>query len=164
MIEYVSAKEAILEIKSGDRVFSHGSACTPNFLLDEMARQADRLRNVEFVAITQQGNVEIAKPQYKDSFYINSLFVSTPVRNAVNYENGDFVPIFLSEIPTLFKKGHMPLDVAIVTVSPPDQHGYCTLGTSVDIGRAAVDSTYSLQVQAPVLARIFNSIIKKGVF
>ena len=55
-----------------------------------------------------------------------------------NYENGDFVPIFLSEIPTLFKKGHMPLDVAIVTVSPPDQHGYCTLGTSVDIGRAAV--------------------------
>ena len=71
MIEYVSAKEAILEIKSGDRVFSHGSACTPNFLLDEMARQADRLRNVEFVAITQQGNVEIAKPQYKDSFYSN---------------------------------------------------------------------------------------------
>lgn len=140
MIEYVTAREAILEIKSGDRVFSHGSACTPNFLLDELARQADRLKNVEFVAITQQGNVEVAKPQYKDSFYINSLFVSNPVRNAVNYENGDFVPIFLSEIPILFKQGHLPLDVAIVTVSPPDQHGYCTLGTSVDIGRSAVDS------------------------
>lgn len=171
MIEYVSAQEAILEIKSGDRVFSHGSACTPNFLLDEMARQADRLRNVEFVAITQQGNVEIAKPQYKDSFYINSLFVSTPVRNAVNYENGDFVPIFLSEIPTLFKKGHMPLDVAIVTVSPPDQHGYCTLGTSVDIGRAAVDSAKVIIAQVnPKMPRthgdsmIHYSKIKKMVW
>ena len=171
MIEYVSAQEAILEIKSGDRVFSHGSACTPNFLLNELARQSDRLRNVEFVAITQQGNVEIAKPQYKDSFYINSLFVSTPVRNAVNYENGDFVPIFLSEIPTLFKKGHMPLDVAIVTVSPPDQHGYCTLGTSVDIGRAAVDSAKVIIAQVnPKMPRthgdsmIHYSKIKKMVW
>lgn len=80
MIKYVSADEAVSIIKSGDRVFSHGSACTPNFLIDEMARQASRLKNVEFVSITQQGNVEIAKPQYKDSFYINSLFVSTPAR------------------------------------------------------------------------------------
>ena len=139
MIEYVSAEEAIKEIQSGDRIFCHGSACTPNFLLNELARQSDRLRNVEFVAITQQGNVEIAKPQYKDSFFINSLFVSTPVRNAVNYENGDFVPILLSEIPILFKNGHLPIDVSIVTVSPPDAHGYCTLGTSIDIARTGVD-------------------------
>lgn len=144
MIKYVSADEAVSIIKSGDRVFSHGSACTPNFLIDEMARQASRLKNVEFVSITQQGNVEIAKPQYKDSFYINSLFVSTPVRGAVNSENGDFVPVFLSEIPLLFKNGHLPLDVAMITVSPPDSHGYCTLGTSVDVARAAVDSAKTI--------------------
>lgn len=140
MVQYVSAEEAVSVIKSGDRIFSHGSACTPNFLIDELAKQSSRLKNVEFVSITQQGNVEIAKPQYKDSFYINSLFVSTPVRAAVNSDQGDFVPVFLSEIPIFFKKGILPIDVAMVTVSPPDQHGYCTLGTSVDVARSAVDT------------------------
>ncbi|MBF8457044.1 acetyl-CoA hydrolase/transferase family protein [Kaistella sp. G5-32] len=140
MSQYVSAEEAVSLIKSGDRIFSHGSACTPNFLIDELARQSSRLRDVEFVSITQQGNVEIAKPEYKDSFYINSLFVSTPVREAVNSERGDFVPIFLSEIPLLFKNGILTLDVAIVTITPPDKHGYCTLGTSVDVARSAVDN------------------------
>ncbi|TXF77596.1 acetyl-CoA hydrolase/transferase family protein [Chryseobacterium sp.] len=137
---YVSPEEAVSLIKSGDRIFSHGSACTPNLLIDELARQSSRLTGVEFVSITQQGNVEIAKSQYKESFYINSLFVSTPVRDAVNSERGDFVPVFLSEIPTLFKKGILPIDVAMVTVSPPDIHGYCTLGTSVDVARSAVDT------------------------
>jgi acyl-CoA hydrolase len=140
MVKYVSAEEAVSHIKSGDRIFSHGSACTPNFLLDELARQSHRLKNVEMVSITQQGNVEIAKPQYKDSFFINSLFTSAPVRDAVNSDHGDFVPIFLSEIPILFRNGHLPIDVAIVTVSPPDEHGYCTLGTSVDVARSAVDT------------------------
>ncbi|MEC5395154.1 acetyl-CoA hydrolase/transferase family protein [Bergeyella sp. RCAD1439] len=140
MHNYVSAEEAVSIIKSGDRIFGHGSACTPNVIYDELARQASRLKNIELVSITQQGRVEIAKPEYKDSFYINSLFTSGPVRQAVNSDRGDFVPIFLSEIPALFRNGLMPLDVAIVTVSPPDQHGYCTLGTSVDVARAAVDS------------------------
>ncbi len=140
MIQYVSAEEAVSLIKSGDRLFSHGSACTPNLLISELAKQASRLRDVEFVSITQQGNVEVAKPQYKDSFYINSLFVSTPVREAVNSERGDFIPVFLSEIPTLFKRGMLPLDVAMITVSPPDRHGYCTLGTSIDVARSAVDT------------------------
>ncbi|MCC2591629.1 acetyl-CoA hydrolase/transferase family protein [Chryseobacterium sp. MFBS3-17] len=140
MIQYVSAEEAVSLISSGDRIFSHGSACTPNLLINELARQADRLKDVEFVSITQQGNVEIAKPQYKDSFFVNSLFVSTPVRETVNSERGDFVPVFLSEIPLLFKNKILPLDVAMITVSPPDAHGYCTLGTSVDVARSAVDT------------------------
>lgn len=71
MSVYVSAEEAVSLIKSGNRIFSHGSACTPNFLIDELARQSSRLRDIEFVSITQQGNVEVAKPQYKDHFYIN---------------------------------------------------------------------------------------------
>lgn len=140
MINYVSAEEAVSIIKSGDRIFGHGSACTPNLLYDELAKQSSRLQNVEMVSITQQGNVEIAKPQYKDNFYINSLFTSAPVREAVNSENGDYVPIFLSEIPILFKNGILPIDVALITVSPPDNHGYCTLGTSVDVARSAIDT------------------------
>lgn len=144
MLNYVSAAEAALVIKSGQRVFSHGSACTPNIILDAIAQRASELREVEFVSITQQGNMEVAKEQYKESFYINSLFTSTPVRQAVNSEHGDYVPVFLSEIPILFKEGYLPLDVAIVTVSPPDKHGYCTLGTSVDVARSAVDSAKTL--------------------
>ena len=140
MINYVSAEEAVSIIKSGDRIFGHGSACTPNLLYNELANQSSRLKDVEMVSITQQGNVEIAKPQYKDSFYINSLFTSAPVREAVNSENGDYVPIFLSEIPILFKNGILPIDVALITVSPPDAHGYCTLGTSVDVARSAIDT------------------------
>jgi len=140
MINYVSAEEAVSIIKSGDRIFGHGSACTPNLLYNELAKQSSRLNGVEMVSITQQGNVEIAKPQYKDSFYVNSLFTSAPVREAVNSENGDYVPIFLSEIPILFKNGILPIDVALITVSPPDNHGYCTLGTSVDVARSAIDT------------------------
>ncbi|MDY6025009.1 acetyl-CoA hydrolase/transferase C-terminal domain-containing protein [Bergeyella zoohelcum] len=140
MYEYVKAEDAIALIKSGDRIFLHGSACTPNHLISELAHQSHRLKNVEIVSITVQGNVEIAKPQYKDSFYINSLFVSAPVRQAVNSERGDFVPVFLSEIPNLFSNGFLPLDVALITVSPPDKHGYCSLGTSVDVARSAVDN------------------------
>lgn len=144
MINYVSAEEAVSIIKSGDRIFGHGSACTPNLLYDELAKQSSRLKNVEMVSITQQGNVEIAKHDYKDSFYINSLFTSTPVREAVNSDHGDFVPIFLSEIPILFKNGILPIDVALITVSPPDNHGYCTLGTSVDVARSAIDTAKSI--------------------
>lgn len=140
MINYVNIEEAVSIVKSGDRIFGHGSACTPNIFYTEMAKQASRLKDVQLVSITQQGNVEIAKPEYKDSFYVNSLFTSTPVRDAVNSDRGDFVPIFLSEIPLLFEDGYLPLDLAVVTVSPPDRHGYCTLGTSVDVARAAVDN------------------------
>ncbi|WP_333852454.1 acetyl-CoA hydrolase/transferase family protein [Epilithonimonas sp.] len=144
MVNYVSSEEAVSIIKSGDRIFGHGSACTPNLLYDELAKQSSRLSNVEMVSITQQGNVEIAKPQYKDSFYVNSLFTSAPVREAVNNENGDYVPIFLSEIPILFKNGILPIDVALITVSPPDNHGYCTLGTSVDVARSAIDTAKTI--------------------
>lgn len=140
MHQYVSAEEAISLIQSGDRVFFHGSACTPNYLISELARQADRLKEVEIVSITLQGQVDVAKPELRDSFYINSLFVSTPVRSAVNEGTGGFIPIFLSDIPNIFKEGILPLDVAVIQVSPPDRHGYCSLGTSVDVARSAVDS------------------------
>jgi acyl-CoA hydrolase len=137
---YVTAADALSIIQSGQRVFIHGSVCTPLYLLHELAKEKDRLKNVELVSITLKGDIEIDKPQYESSFHINSLFVSASVRQAVADGRADFVPVFLSDIPDLFKHNVLPLDVAVVQVSLPDAHGYCSLSLSVDIARSAVDN------------------------
>ena len=137
-MKYITGEEAVSIIKPGQRIFIHGGAATPHFLLKKLAERASSLWNVEVVSISLQGEAVIAEKKYKDNFRINSLFVSQNVRQAVNEGRGDYVPIFLSEIPILFRKGILPLDVAIVHVSPPDKHGYCSLGVSVDIAQAAV--------------------------
>lgn len=138
---YVEASEALSIIQSGMRVFIHGGVCTPTYLIQELAKETDRLKDVELVSITIKGEVEVAKPEYKDSFHINSLFVSTPVRQAVAEGRADFIPVFLSDIPDLFRRRILDIDVAIVQVSPPDVHGYCSLGLSIDIARSAVDNS-----------------------
>lgn len=141
---YVSAKEALSIIESDTRVFIHGGMCTPTYLLNELAKEKDRLKHVELVSITLKGEVEVAAAAYQDSFHINSLFVSAPVRSAVAEGRADFIPVFLSDIPDLFQNGILPLDVAIVQVSPPDKQGYVSLGVSVDIARTAVDHSKKL--------------------
>lgn len=136
---YVSTKEALSIINSSMRVYIHGGACTPQYLLQELANEKDRLKQVELVSITLKGDIEIANPVYENNFHFNSLFVSTPIRQAVTEGRADFVPIFLSDIPDLFRTPSFGLDVAIVQVSTPDAHGYCSLGLSVDIARTAVN-------------------------
>lgn len=140
VMKYVSAAEALQYILSGQRVFVHGSACTPTYMLKELAKEAPRLRDVELVSISLYGDVELDKPQYEGHFRFNSLFVSASIRQAVKEGRADYVPVFLSEIPDLFRRNILPLDVAIVQVSKPDRHGFCSLGTSVDIARSAVDT------------------------
>lgn len=135
---YTTAKEALKLIKTGNRIFIHGSACTPLYLLRELSKEKDHLKNIEVISITLQGKVEIADAGYEKSFHINSLFVSEPVRKAVMEGRADYIPAFLSDIPDMIRTV-LPVDVAIVQVSPPDMHGYCTLGTSVDIARTAVN-------------------------
>ena len=135
---YTTAQEALNLIQTGNRVFIHGSACTPLYLLRELTKHKDRLKDVEVISITLQGKVEIANPGFEQAFHINSLFVSEPVRKAVMEGRADFIPAFLSDIPDMIRSV-LPVDVAIVQVSPPDIHGYCTLGTSVDIARTAVN-------------------------
>ncbi len=137
---YVTAKEALSIIESNTRVFIHGSMCTPTYLLHELTKEVDRLKNVELVSISLKGEVPVEAPEYGEAFHMNSLFVSTPIRQAVAEGRGDFIPVFLSDIPDLFKDDILPLDTAIVQVSPPDKQGYVSLGVSVDIARAAVDS------------------------
>ncbi len=151
---YVTAPEALSIIQSGMRVFMHGGVCTPLHLLHELAKESHRLKDVELVSITVKGAIEIDKPQYNDSFHINSLFVSSAIRDAVAEGRADFIPVFLSDIPDLFKNKILELDVAIVQVSPPDIHGYCSLGLSVDIARAAVDSARFIIAQVnPLMPR-----------
>ena len=142
MIEkkFSSAAEAVRCIKSGDRVFIHGSAATPVCLVRALQDRHNELNNVELVSITNIGNLNFDKAEYKKAFFFNSLFVSANTRNIVNSINGDYVPVFLSEIPLLFRKKILPLNVALVQVSPPDKHGFCSLGTSVDIAKAAVET------------------------
>ncbi|HEY6502342.1 MAG TPA: acetyl-CoA hydrolase/transferase C-terminal domain-containing protein [Chitinophagaceae bacterium] len=146
-IVYTPAEEALSIIKPGNRIYIHGSAQTPTFLLRALAKHADRLSNVEIVSNTVYGDVQLDKPEYEGIFHFNSLFVSASLRNAVNEGRADYVPVFLSEIPELFKQGILPIDVALVQVSPPDGHGYCSLGVSVDIARSAVNTTKHIIAQ-----------------
>lgn len=138
--KYCTAAEAVQVIQSNQRVFLHGSAATPQHLIKALQHRYTELRNVELVSITTLGDIDFGRREYRNSFFFNSLFVSANVRNVVNSEQGDYVPVFLSQIPQLFKRNILPIDVALIQVSPPDRHGFCTLGTSVDIARAAVDT------------------------
>ena len=137
---YINVDQAVGVVKTGDRVFIHGSAATPVYLVQALQRRHAELRDVELVSITNMGPIDFDKPEYRRSFFFNSLFVSANTRTVVNSNDGDYVPIFLSEIPLLFRRNILPLDVAMIQVSPPDSHGFCSLGTSVDVARAAADT------------------------
>lgn len=151
---FVSAQAALQLIQSNTRVFLHGSAATPNHLIAALLAEKERLQNVEFVAISLIG-IDLNAPDLDGHFFMNSLFVSESVRKAVNSRRGDYVPVFLSEIPSLFLKGILPIDVAIVHVSPPDKHGYCSLGTSIDIARAAASvATHIIAQVNPNMPRV----------
>lgn len=153
-LSYTSAAEALKIVQPGNRVFIHGSAATPVCLVEALQARHTELYNVELVSITTLGNVNFDRPEHRKSFFFNSLFVSAATRSVANSEDGDYVPIFLSQIPQLFRKNILPIDVALVQVSPPDTHGYCSLGTSVDIARAAVDTAKHVIAQVnPLMPR-----------
>jgi acyl-CoA hydrolase len=144
---YSTAEAAVSEIKSGSRVFVHGSASTPMVLLRALFKRSEALRNVELISISTLGNDLFSMPEFGKSFFMNSLFVSQNVREIVNGPYGDYIPIFLSEIPILFNKGILPLDYALIHVSAPDKHGFCSLGTSVDVVRSAVKNAKHIIAQ-----------------
>ena len=133
-------EEAVQIIKSNDRVFIHSAAATPSRLVNAMANRHAELKNVEIVSIHTEGEVPYAKEEYSDSFSINCFFVGANIRPYVQSGRANYIPIFLAEIPNLFKSGKMPLDIALVTVSPPNKKGFCSLGCSVDISNSAIDN------------------------
>jgi acyl-CoA hydrolase len=144
---WVTAEEAVRVVKSGDRVFVHGMGATPRRLLDALASQGSNLRGVEMLHLHLEGPAPHADPSLQDAFFTNNLFIGGNLRSAVNEGRADYIPVFLSEIPALFRKNVLPIDVAIISVTPPDRHGYCSLGVSVDVTLAAVQSAKTVIAQ-----------------
>jgi len=147
MSRFVSAEEAVSVVKSGSRVFIHSVAAAPRRLIEAMTARAPELRVVEIVSLHTEGSAPYAAPEMEKSFRVNALFVGANVRRAVEEGRADYLPVFLSEVPSLFRSGILPLDVAMVHVSPPDRHGFCSLGVSVDVSRAAVQSARTVIAQ-----------------
>jgi 4-hydroxybutyrate CoA-transferase len=134
----LTAAAAITHINSFQNVFVHGGCATPNFLLKELVQQANRLTSVTLIHLHTHGDADYLKPQYSANFRVLNLFVGSNVRPYMDFDRVDYIPCFLSEMPSLFKNKVIPLDVALIQVSPPDSHGYCSLGTSVDVVKAAI--------------------------
>lgn len=132
-----SAHDLLQHIQPGMRVFVHGAAATPTLLLEALAKDHARLKNTEVMHLHTVGPASYAS---HPEFRVTNLFVGENIRTRLDYERVDYLPCFLSEIPQLFRSGARRPDVALVQVSPPDAHGFCSLGTSVDVARAAVDS------------------------
>lgn len=139
MKDFVSAEEAVKLIKSNDRIFIQGGAATPNLLIDAMIKRHLELENVEICHMHTEGAAPYSTPDFVKSFRTNAFFVGKNIRQWINHDHVQYIPIFLSEVPLLFRRGVMPIDVAIIQVSPPDKHGYCSLGVSVDVAKAATD-------------------------
>ena len=136
-----SANDAVSLIESNHRVFIHTAAATPGTLIKVMTQRHASLRNVEIISAHTEGTACYADEKYKNSFNINCFFVGKNIRPYVQNGRAHYIPIFLSEIPALFRSGQMPIDVAMVTVSPPNKKGFCSLGCSVDISNAAIDTS-----------------------
>lgn len=138
MSQQVSVEVAISAIQSGHRIYLHSVAAAPQTLIKEMVRQAGRLQDVEIVHLHTEGPAPYAEPQYANSFRVNCLFIGGNMRKAVQEGRADYTPVFLSEIPHLFRSNILDIDVALINVSPPDKHGFCSLGVTVEAAHEAL--------------------------
>ncbi len=139
-LKMVSAKEAVSIVRSNDRVFFQGASMTPILLIDTLCERYEDLQNVEIIEIHTYGEAKYTQLPYSKAFRLLSCFVGDNVRAGVDTNIGDYIPVFLSEIHWLFRRNILPLDVAFIQVSPPDKHGYCSLGVSVDITLPAIQT------------------------
>lgn len=157
MSKYVTAAEAVQVVKSGDRVYLHAAAAAPTILADALTERAAELRNVEVCHLHTEGEARYANPALAESFHVNSFFIGANVRHTLKAGNGSYTPVFLSELPHLFRKNVLPIDVAFIHVSPPDQHGYCSLGVSVEATVAAIENAKTVVAQVnPRMPRTFG--------
>ena len=143
-----SSLEAVAGIRSGERVYVQGGAATPGVLIDALVERRDALRDVEIVHLHTEYPAPYAEPGMESHFRHNALFIGPNVRSAVGDGRADYTPVFLSEIPALFAPGGaLPLDTALVHITPPDRDGYCSLGVSVDCALAAVRNARTVVAQ-----------------
>ncbi|HSG41947.1 MAG TPA: acetyl-CoA hydrolase/transferase C-terminal domain-containing protein [Anaerolineales bacterium] len=136
----VSPEDAARVIKSGDRIFLTGNVSVPQKVLRALVEYAPNLENVEVCQALTIGPADYVKPELEGHLRVNTLFISHNVRKAVHEGRADFTPVLLSEFPLLFKRGHLPLDVAIIHVSVPDEHGFCSLGVEVGLTKTPAES------------------------
>lgn len=140
MTIWCDTSEAVRSVRSGDRVFLQGACATPTPLIEALVRRGDELSDVEITHLHTYGPVPYTEARWAGHFQLRALFVAENTRLEVNEGRASYTPVFLSDVPALFAaEDKLPIDVALVQVSPPDAHGFCSLGSSVDAARAAVD-------------------------
>lgn len=135
-----TADDAVKVIKSGNRVYVHPGCATPEVLLNAMCKNSDHLSDVEVIHILTLGICPYSDSKMEGRFRHNALFIGPNVRKAVNEGRADYTPIFLGEVPDLFYKGILPIDVSLINVSPPDKYGFCSYGVGVDTTKAGTDT------------------------
>ena len=143
----VSPTEAVAGIASGEQVYVHAAAATPSVLLDALVARAAELRDVKVVHFHIEGPGPHLAPAMAGHFYHRALFIGPNARQAVNEGRAEYIPAFLSDVPSFFRRGIIPLDAVLLNVSPPDRHGYCSLGTSVLAMPTAVETAGTVIAQ-----------------
>jgi 4-hydroxybutyrate CoA-transferase len=131
--------DAVKVIKSGNRVFLTGNVSVPQKVLAALVEYAPNLTDVEITQVLTVGAADYVGPEMEGHMRVNSMFISANIRKAVQEGRADFTPVLLSEFPLLFKRGILPLDVALIQVSPPDEHGFCSLGVEVGPTKTAAE-------------------------
>src|SRR5437764_7919121 len=127
-----TAEQALESVRSGMRVYIQPGCAEPETLVEALLKRAPFVHNVEVVHLLTLGNADYVKPEMEGHFRHNAIFIGGNVRDAINEGRADYTPVYLSEIEELFESGAMPLDVALIEVSPPDAHGFCSFGVGVD--------------------------------
>ena len=140
MYKSVTAEEAVKIVKSNNKVYIQAAAAAPQVLIKALTDRHEELRNVEICQLHTEGEAPYANPELRESFHVNSFFLGKNVRHTLQAGNGSYTPVFLSELPLLFKRNILDLQVALIHVSVPDRHGYCSLGVSVEATLAAIDN------------------------
>ncbi len=157
MSKIVTAQEALSLVKSGDRIYIHSAAASPQILIDALVDRKNELKNVDIVHLHTESDAKYVEEQYEGHFRCKSFFLGANVRKATQEHRADYIPVFLSEIPHILRNGVFPINVALVQISPPGTHGYCSLGVSVDATLAAVEMADIVIAQVnPRMPRTFG--------
>jgi acyl-CoA hydrolase len=155
---YKTLEEAVGLIKSGSNIFIHTAAAAPQQLIKGLTARARELSDITIYQMHTEGDASYAGPEFADIFKVNCFFISPNIRKAVQEGRAQYIPVFLSEIPALFRKKIIEIDYALIHVSPPDEHGFCSLGVSVDITPAVLDTAKKIIAQVnPNMPRTHGS-------
>lgn len=159
-INYISAQEAVKVVQSNDKIYIQAGGATPTLLTDVLTERASELKNVELSHIFTLGNMAHTQREFSESFFTNSFFISTNVRQTLKNGNGTFTPVFLNELPDLFYQKYIKIDGVFIQVSPPDENGYCSLGVSVEACLAAMENArYVIAVVNEMMPRTYGDAL-----